>query len=289
MSKSCICYITWNRFAYTKKSLDSILKNTKREDYDCVIWDNGSEDEGMIDWIRNTCLDNGFYYLFFRRNEGLTKAMNNEMSIMDKMGKYDVFCHIANDIVVPPNWLEAVFKCVESKKVGAVGLNLEFDNTFEKVEINGVELQKIRQEGNVGGAHYCIPKWIYEILGGFQDVHAGYGQQDANYSLQIKLLSKVIDVWDYYLSLDHYKGEDLGKTGVTYDVYQRNIEERLRRTGSDPWGGRNYREHLRWQGRHFENGKYTKEQLIDNIKTKDFLKLDKTQLCETNISTEFIN
>ena len=56
--KSAICFLTYNRFQYTKRSLLSILENTNRKDYEMIIWDNGSTDEGMIDWIRKICKEN---------------------------------------------------------------------------------------------------------------------------------------------------------------------------------------------------------------------------------------
>ena len=63
--KSAICFLCWNRFEYTKKSLLSILENTNRNDYELNIWDNYSTDEGMIDWLRQICIDNKFSYLCY--------------------------------------------------------------------------------------------------------------------------------------------------------------------------------------------------------------------------------
>jgi len=282
--KACICYISWGRIEYTKKSIASILENTNREDFDLIWWDNGSDKE-MTEWIKQICIENNFYYIFFKKNEGLTKAMNNQMKIMSKIFNYDVFCHIANDIICPPNWLNGVFEAIKSKKVGVVGLNLEFTD-FEKVMVDGVELEKIRPDGNICGAHYCIPRWIYELLGGFRDVHGGYGQQDANHSLQVKSLP--MDVWLYYLPLDKYRGEDLGGTGKTYDDYQKQIEQRLRWSGSDPTGGRNYRELLKSYRRKYDNKQITSEQLIDLLREKECMGIDMSQLAETNLPMEFL-
>lgn len=281
--KAAICYITWNRFEYTKKSLISILENTKREDYELIIWDNGSDD-GSIDWIRNICNKNKFLYLFFKRNEGLTRAMNNQMRIMDRIEKFDVFCHIANDIIVPKFWLDGVFEAIQSKKVGAVGLNLE--NKIADISlVDDLELEKITTDGCIGGMHYCIPKWIYDLLGGFKHVTLGYGQQDANYSLQIKLLP--FDVWDYYLSLKKYKGENLGDTGKIYNDYQRKIRQRLRKSGSDSNAGREYRSKLRHYRTEYDTDKITAEQLIKKLRDNDiFLLVDKSQLKETNMETK---
>lgn len=285
--RACICYLTWNRFEYTKSSLKSIIENTERNSYDMIIWDNYSTELGMVDWLKQICLDNDFKYMFFKRNEGLTRAMNNQMKIMNKMQEYDVFCHISNDIIVPKNWLNGVFEAISSKKVGVVGLNLEENTMLEKVNVDGIELEKIKPEGNVGGMHFCIPKWIYNILGGFKHVNYGYGQQDANYSLQVKLLP--FDVWDYYLPLNKYKGEDLSITNPIYDEYQKRRNIRLKKSGSDMQAGRRYRDDLRKARAEYDANKITAEELTTRLKdSSPFLNVDKSQLLETNVSQEYI-
>lgn len=287
--KACICYLTWNRWAYTKYSLQSIIDNTDRSLYELILWDNGSTEPGMVDWIRDICLTNNFKYLFFKRNEGLTRAMNNQMKTMNMMDNFDVFCHISNDIVVPPNWLSGVFEAVNTKKVGVVGLkmNEEFNTILETVKIDGVELEKIKFEGNVGGMHFCIPKFVYDILGGFKHVKFGYGQQDANYCLQVKLLP--MDIWDYYLPLNKYRGDDLSISMPIYSEYQNKRNVRLKRSGSDADAGRNYREQLKQIRKKYDNKQISKDQLINMLRDNDkFLDLDKSQLLETNIK-EFKN
>jgi len=279
--KAAILFLSWNRAEYTKMSIQSIIENTNREQYELIWWDNGSTDEGLIDWIRNVCIENKFSYLFFKRNEGLTRAMNNQMRIADKMGKFDVFCHIANDIIVPKNWLDGVFEAIQSKKVGAIGLNLE-NKITETTLVDGVELERICDDGCIGGMHYCIPKWTYDLLGGFKHVAQHYGQQDANYSLQVKLLP--FEVWDYYLPLKKYKGEHLGETGKIYDEYEKKIRERLRKSGGDRNAGRNYRACLKRFRTEYDQKKITAEQLIGKLRDGDpFLFADKSQLFETNI------
>jgi hypothetical protein len=278
--KAAICYLTWNRFEYCKKSLQSIVENTDRNSYELILWDNGSTDAGMIEWLKNMCEQNKWSYLFFKKNEGLTKAMNIQMEIMNKQN-FDVFCHISNDIIVPKKWLDAVFKAIQIPKVGLVGLNLEEDYKFEKEQFDSFELEKIRENGNIGGAHFCIPKKTYDILSGFQHVDFGYGQQDANYSLEVKILPHNFGL--YYLPINEYHGEDLSKTEKKYGEYQQKIETRLRQSGSDNLGGRKYRDKLRDLRKQFENKKITEEYFISHLKNKTIKKLDMSQLLETNI------
>jgi hypothetical protein len=289
--KAAICFLSWNRIEYNKKSIESILKNTNRKDYDLIWWDNQSTDNGMIDWIRNVCKENNFYYMFFDKNYGLTIAMNNQMKIMNNMGQYDVFCHIANDIVVPHGWLDAVFQAIDTKRVGAVGINLEFTE-FEKVNVDGVELEKIKREGNLCGAHFCVAQWVWKLLNeGFRHVDLGYGQQDANESLRIRCIPKEflpkqsLDV--YYLPLSKYKGEDLGGTGKIYDDYQKTIEHRLRATGSDHIGGRSYRSWIDLNYGYYCRGKITAQQMMNVLRDNYFVLFEISHLKETNIEQKF--
>jgi len=279
--KAAILFLSWNRIKYTQMSIKSIIENTNREKYELLWWDNGSTDEGMIDWIRATCIENKFSYIFFKKNQGLTRAMNNQMRIMNKMHSIDVFCHIANDIIVPLNWLDGVFEAIQSKKVGAVGLNLE-NKITETTLVDGIELEKICYNGCIGGMHYCIPKWIFDLLGGFREVRLLYGQQDANYSLQIKLLP--MEIWDYYLPLKKYKGEHLGETGKIYDQYEQEIRQKLKRSGSDINAGRGYRDILRKFRSEYDCKKISAEKLIQKLRDdQPQLLTDKSQILETNI------
>jgi hypothetical protein len=285
--KAAICYLSWNRFEYTKLSIQSIIDNTEKNDFDLIWWDNGSTELGMREWIKKICLERDWKYLFFKRNEGLTRAMNNQMKIMNKIFDYDVFCHISNDIIVPPSWLSAIFRAISCEKVGLIGLNLEEDYDFEIENVEGINLERIRNDGNVGGAHFCIPKKkIYDAIGGFQHVDFGYGQQDANYSLEVKILPE--NYWIYYLPIRDFHGEDLSKTKKLYEVYQQKIEKRLRASGSDCSGGRMYREKLKNLQKQFIKKQISKNDFLQKICQKKNLEVDKSQLIETNIM-EFID
>lgn len=284
--KAAICFLTWNRFEFTKTSLNSIIQNTNRNNYDIFVWDNGSSDTGMTQYLKNTCETNGFYYMFFKRNEGMTRAMNNQMKLMNRLNHYDAFCHIANDIIVCPNWLDGVFNAFKSNKVGAVGLKFE-PTPLDTVFVDGIELEQIKPDGCLCGAHFCISKKIYDILGDFREVKLGYGQQDANYSLQIKLLPLDIDV--YYLPKRLYNATHMGTLDGLYAEYQAEIIKKLHKSGSDGSGGRNYRQQLQSYRRLYDNNKCTKEELINLLKEKAHLEVDKSQMLETNIPAHLID
>jgi glycosyltransferase involved in cell wall biosynthesis len=284
--KAAILYLTYNRLEYTKKSLQSIIDNTPRDLYDLLLWDNGSQDEGVLEYLRETCVNNKFEYVFAKENLGLTTAMNWQMKI--KSNGYDVFCHIANDVVVPENWLDGVFKAIQSDKVGLVGLNLE-NGEFEKENVGEIELERLRPECNVGGMHFCIPKKVFDLIGYFQPVKCGYGQQDADYSLSVKLLPN--DWWVYYLPLELYKGTHLGPLNFQlegrdlYPKYHEWMFYRLKASGNDESGGRNYRRFLEQQAIRMNNKEITIEEFIGIIRVmeQDIQKVRKDQILETSL------
>lgn len=286
--KACICFLTYNRLEYTKKSLQSIIDNTPHGDYDLLLWDNFSDEEGMVEWLKDTCVKNHFHYIFCNTNAGLTTAMNNQMKFMNKLSAYDCFCHIANDVVVPKGWLEATFKAVQSNKVGVVGLNLE-EGTFETEDVDGITLERLRPECNVGGMHYCIPKRVYDILGGFKHVDCGYGQQDANHSLVVKMLPN--NWWVYYLPLSTFRGEHLGllnfqkvddtnKDKEHYHKYHEWMGYRLKSSGNDTSGGRSYRNWVVFMRQQYDQNMISYDELVKayRIPEEHFIHVDNNKI-----------
>jgi glycosyltransferase involved in cell wall biosynthesis len=294
--KCSICYLTYNRLDYCKKSLSSIIQNTPRDLYELLLWDNGSDEEGMLDWLRQICQENKFDYVFCKSNHGLTTAMNNQMRIM-KNRNHDIFYHIANDVVVPVGWLEASFEAIKTEKVGLIGLNLE-NGLFEKEIAGSIELEKLKQDGNVGGMHFGIPKRVFDTIGYFKDVKSKYGQQDANYSQIVKQAG--MNWWIYYLPLEKFKGEHLGllsfqvltdqnKEKEQYHKYHEWMMYRLRSSGNDPTGGRNYRNWLSSMHLSLKNGTITKEQYINFIKVteEEVVKVQLEDILETTVEKNF--
>lgn len=269
MSKAVILFLTYGRFQYTKESLTSIIDNTDRNLYDLLVWDNGTRSDEMLNWLEQTCKKNCFHFVFYKINVGLTTAMNNQMRIMNKLRNYDIFCHVANDIVVPKNWLSQILKASNNKYVGLVGLNLENRN-FVTRKIEGMELEVLENECNVGGMHFCIPKKTYDLLGGFQHVKYGYGQQDANYSLKVKLLPN--DWWIYYLPKEKYKGVHLQKQKPNFfKKYHFDMSQILKLSANDQTGGKKFREYLTETKKMYDKKQLSFKQLINKYKVPEKL------------------
>jgi hypothetical protein len=293
--RACILFLTYDRFEYTKQSLQSIVDNTDRSQYDLLLWDNNSTEEGMLDWLEEFCNKHKFHFIFNKENAGLTYAMNNQMKIMNlNYGPYDVFCHIANDVVVPQNWLNGIFTAINHEEVGLIGLNLEDNSKFPLQDFGDIKLEKLRPECNVGGMHFCIPKRVYDLIGGFKDVICGYGQQDANYSLIVKLLPN--KWWIYYLDINQYKGTHLGLLNfiprnenndkdILYKEYHDKMVIRLKASGNDRNGGKLYRQYIEKVRYEFDKKKITYEQMVELLKIPEntFTRVHMTNIKKTNL------
>jgi GT2 family glycosyltransferase len=88
-----ILILTRNNLDLTKKCLDSVLK----QDVPIQPWivDNGSSD-GTQEWAKN----NGFRYIFFDRNYGVTYPWNVGLNLIFK--EHDHCLVIGNDTHIPP-------------------------------------------------------------------------------------------------------------------------------------------------------------------------------------------
>ncbi len=207
--KPAICLLTHNRPDYTQQSLESVL-NTKHP-YELYIYDNGSDKEVREFFAHELFKDVKAKKIFGKENLGLTAAMNWMMRLAVEDG-CDLYCHIANDIIVPPGWLEYTVKAVEAvPNLGPVGLNLEYKD-FPVKTINGIELEEIELEGCIGGMHFCIPKKLFDAAGYFR-YEFFYGQQDATYTYKARCL----DFMPMYIPKKDFQGEHLGVFNI-FDI-----------------------------------------------------------------------
>ena len=104
MIKIIFIMLTYNRLDLTKKSLESLLKN--KYPFHLVIHDNGSTEEGMIEYLKEMKIkDERIVDLTFsRENLGLSKPTN---AFWEKYyRKYPYLGKIDNDTVVPEDGVE---------------------------------------------------------------------------------------------------------------------------------------------------------------------------------------
>ena len=111
-----IVLVNWNSFELTKDSLAS-LQNTSFTNYDCIVVDNGSDDDSAQQ------LENSFLNIILLRageNIGFTGGNNLGMQFALDKG-YEYIMMLNNDVELAPNFLEPlVEKLNQDKNIAAV-------------------------------------------------------------------------------------------------------------------------------------------------------------------------
>lgn len=110
----------FNKIEYTKKCIESILKNTN-EGFEVLVVDNGSNDGTEEYFAEITKSENRIRYI--KNPENLGFAAANNIAALKAKGEYLVFLN--NDTEVQAGWLENMLKVAQNdEKVGAVGCKL---------------------------------------------------------------------------------------------------------------------------------------------------------------------
>jgi len=182
-------FCTYNRLDFTKRMLDSFLKNTTSP-YHLLIVDNGSTD-GTQEYLATTlhnihgnesCL--GVEFQFNQKNKGIAVGRNQGLLMAQKY-KDDYLSTLDNDIEFPVNWLE---NCIDILKVNptfALGMNFEHIN-YPLHTINGKEFQ-VKPAGNLGTACTVFPQSLHQAIGYFTTEYGLYGEEDADYFFRARM------------------------------------------------------------------------------------------------------
>lgn len=94
-----LVYLTYNRLAYTRMSLPSLLADPS-EEFDLTIWDNGSTD-GTADYLKNEVRDRRIVEVVYSpKNVGQVAAVNDVWG----RSRADLFGKCDNDRLVTPGW-----------------------------------------------------------------------------------------------------------------------------------------------------------------------------------------
>jgi len=126
-----LAFITYNRLHYTKKALESILRD-KEEDFTLTIWDNASID-GTKEYLQTIKDPRISEIIYSKKNVGQVEAVNRiwSESNADLLGKLD------NDCIVTPGWtrtLSAAHRDIENLGVIACWHFSEDDFDFNKAK-----------------------------------------------------------------------------------------------------------------------------------------------------------
>lgn len=141
-----ILMITWNRFEYTKKSIEAVLSYTDLP-FKLFIYDNNSTD-GTKKYLNNL-KDERVEIYFSRKNTGLVPPMNY---FFNKFANHRYVAKVDNDTIVSKNWMsklktvldEFPLLAVEADHYLMLGYNIKNNNDYYKnlfsIDFNGSRL-----------------------------------------------------------------------------------------------------------------------------------------------------
>jgi len=154
--------------------------------------------------VKNVNFSNaGFNFDFIEvEMKGISAALNYGIS---RSNKYDAIVTMANDILMPENWLERMVKAALTiPNTGMCGIHC-VEMLGERTYINNIPIHKADSVfGNV-----LIPMQAIEKIGKFNEVYDPYGMQDSDYSFRLKQTGHL----NYYLGglTSEHIGHDVGQ------------------------------------------------------------------------------
>jgi GT2 family glycosyltransferase/glycosyltransferase involved in cell wall biosynthesis len=178
-----ICIITFNRIDFTKKSIQSVLINTKYPHVITVV-DNNSTD-GTKEYLTKLHNDGIIKNLILLdENIGVAAASNIAWQTEPEAEYYLKF---DNDIVIQKkDWLKNMVQTTKHiPQIGVLGYNFE-PKSYPLHTINGFEV-RIKEVDNIGGACILIPKRTEARIGFWCEDYGLYGEEDADMGWRVRL------------------------------------------------------------------------------------------------------
>lgn len=178
-----IVMITFNRLAFTRQSIASVIKYTDFP-YVLTVVDNASKD-GSREYLQllhdQGVIDN---LVLLEENVGLAKASNLALH-QEPDAPYCL--KMDNDIVYrKPGWLGDMVRAIDkSPSVGVIAYNFE-PTSYPVSLVDGIPL-RIKPNGSLGGGCVLIPHRTWELLGDWCEDYGLYGEEDRDYALRVSL------------------------------------------------------------------------------------------------------
>jgi glycosyltransferase involved in cell wall biosynthesis len=160
----CLLYLTFNRLRYAQLSLPRLLEDAS-EDFELVIWDNGSTD-GTADFLRGV-KDRRIQELILRpSNEGQAPAIQFAWSQTEATlcGKVD------DDCLLTPGWTRTLTAAhLEIPKLGGIGcwhfMPEDFDASLAHAKIREFAGHRILVHPHIGGTGFLTKRSDYRLFG----------------------------------------------------------------------------------------------------------------------------
>jgi len=183
-------FCTYNRLDFTKRMLESFLRNTTTP-YHLFVVDNGSTD-GTPEYLSKTLIEAkhfehclGVEIKFNPENKGIAVGRNQGLLMADKF-KDDYLCTLDNDIELPEHWLEDCIDILKANPRFAVGIN--FEGTDYPVQTINSKTLQVKPAGNLGTACTVFPKHLHQAIGFFTTEYGLYGEEDADFFFRARMV-----------------------------------------------------------------------------------------------------
>jgi glycosyltransferase involved in cell wall biosynthesis len=160
----CLLYLTCNRLAYAKLSLPRLLEDST-EDFELVVWDNGSSD-GTADFLRGV-RDRRIQELALRpTNEGQAPAIQLTWS----QTKAALCGKVDDDCLVSPGWTKVLSAAHEEiPQLGGVGcwhfMAEDFDADLARMKLRTFGRHQIVVHPHIGGTGFLTKRADYSRFG----------------------------------------------------------------------------------------------------------------------------
>lgn len=189
-----LIFLTLDRVDLTKRVIEQNFYNAGYKS-DCFLIDNGSKIENFISILN-------FYKWHFSTSSlpkrGIASAVNLGLRLTKE---YDAVCVMANDILLPPNWLQSWVTFYKSiPKTGIIGIHC--------VEDLPPLVDGVHKTHTPFGNNFISRDLVNEI-GGYNTEYDPYGMQDSDYA-ERAIIAGYVNYYVPNLKSEHI-GHDVGQ------------------------------------------------------------------------------
>lgn len=239
-----IVILTYNNLEYNKLCLESIRKYAERGTYEIIVVDNHSTD-GTVEWLKT---QKNLKLILNDENLGFPKGCNQGIEAAKKDN--DILL-LNNDVVVTPNWLKNLKKCLYSSyDIGAAGSvtnscsnyqtipasYTNLDEMFSFAASNNTSNESLWEERlRLVGFCMLIKNEIVKKVGILDEIFTPGNFEDDDYSFRIREAGyRLMLCKDSFIH--HFGSASFGKVSKEYsELLTNNRRKFAEKWGFDPY------------------------------------------------------